>query len=369
MERGLNNETTLSLDAMGGDAAPTVVIQGAALALVRHPRIKFILHGDETQLAPLLKQYKTVAAASRIDHTDAAISMEDKPSEAVRRGRNTSMWRAIDSVRQGDARAIVSAGNTGALMAMGKIQLKTMPGISRPAIAALWPSLKGETVVLDLGANLEADEKQLVDFAIMGEAFARVELGLRKPAVGLLNIGEEELKGHDEIRSAAQTLRTSVTDMNFIGFVEGSDIGMGDVDVVVTDGFTGNIALKTAEGTARQFAALLSAAIRRTWLSKLGGLLAASAFRALKNKMDPNQSNGGVLLGLNGIVIKSHGGTDKNGFASAIEVALDMAESEYAEIIHRRLASLENARKSAANSDEANAAGGTPENDTKDAVG
>ena len=170
MERGLNNETTLSLDAMGGDAAPTVVIEGAALALVRHPRIKFILHGDESQLAPLLKQYKTVAAASRIDHTDAAISMEDKPSEAVRRGRNTSMWRAIDSVRQGDARAIVSAGNTGALMAMGKIQLKTMPGISRPAIAALWPSLKGETVVLDLGANLEADEKQLVDFAIMGEA-------------------------------------------------------------------------------------------------------------------------------------------------------------------------------------------------------
>lgn len=350
---------------MGGDAAPAVVIEGAEIALVRHPNIKFLLHGDESQLIPLLEQHQSVAAASTVIHAEATVSMEDKPSEAVRRGRNTSMWRAIDSVRQGDARAVVSAGNTGALMAMGKIQLKTMPGISRPAIAGLWPSLNGETVVLDLGANVEADEKQLVDFAIMGEAFARVELGIRKPAVGLLNIGEEELKGHDEIRSAAQTLRTSVTDMNFIGFVEGSDIGMGDVDVVVTDGFTGNIALKTAEGTARQFAAMLSAAMRRTWLSKLGGLLAASAFRALKHKMDPNQSNGGVLLGLNGIVIKSHGGTDKNGFASAIEVALDMAESDYAEIIHRRLASLESARKSSANLDEPEGAGDT----SKDAVG
>ncbi len=347
---------------MGGDAAPTVVIEGAEIALVRHPKIKFLLHGDESQLKQLLEQHPSVAAASTVIHAEATVSMEDKPSEAVRRGRNTSMWRAIDSVRQDDARAVVSAGNTGALMAMGKIQLKTMPGISRPAIAGLWPSLNGETVVLDLGANVEADEKQLVDFAIMGEAFARVELGIRKPAVGLLNIGEEELKGHDEIRSAAQTLRTSVTNMNFIGFVEGSDIGMGDVDVVVTDGFTGNIALKTAEGTARQFAAMLSTAMRRTWLSKLGGLLAMSAFRALKHKMDPNQSNGGVLLGLNGIVIKSHGGTDKNGFASAIEVALDMAESDYAEIIHRRLASLESARKSSANSDEL-------EDASEDAVG
>lgn len=335
----------LSLDAMGGDAAPDVVIEGAEIALLRHPKIKFLLHGNEALLAPLLARHPSVAAASEIVHAEASVSMEDKPSEAVRRGRNTSMWRAINSVRQNEARAIVSAGNTGALMAMGLIQLKTMPGISRPAIAALWPSIKGETVVLDLGANLEADEKQLVDFAIMGEAFARVELGLRHPAVGLLNIGEEELKGHDEIRGAAQTLRTSMDKMNFIGFVEGSDIGLGEVDVVVTDGFTGNIALKTAEGTARQFATLLSTAMRRTWISKLGGLLAASAFRALKHKMDPNQSNGGVLLGLNGLVIKSHGGTDKNGFAAAIEVALDMAESEYAEIIHRRLASLEEARK------------------------
>lgn len=341
----------LSLDAMGGDAAPDVVIEGAEIALLRHPKIKFLLHGDEALLAPLLVNHPSVAAASEIVHAEASVSMEDKPSEAVRRGRNTSMWRAINSVRQDEARAIISAGNTGALMAMGLIQLKTMPGISRPAIAALWPTIKGETVVLDLGANLEADEKQLVDFAIMGEAFARVELGLRHPAVGLLNIGEEELKGHDEIRNAAQTLRTSMDKMNFIGFVEGSDIGLGEVDVVVTDGFTGNIALKTAEGTARQFATLLSTAMRRTWLSKLGGLLAASAFRALKQKMDPNQSNGGVLLGLNGLVIKSHGGTDKNGFASAIEVALDMAESEYAEIIHRRLASLEEARKSARNND------------------
>jgi glycerol-3-phosphate acyltransferase PlsX len=344
MGRDLTKEMILSLDAMGGDAAPDVVIEGAEIALLRHPKIKFLLHGDEALLNPLLERHPSVAAASQVVHAEASVSMEDKISEAVRRGRNTSMWRAIDSVRQDEARAVISAGNTGALMAMGKIQLKTMPGISRPAIAALWPTIKGETVVLDLGANLETDEKQLVDFAIMGEAFARVELGIRHPAVGLLNIGEEELKGHDEIRGAAQLLRTSVTDMNFIGFVEGSDIGLGEVDVVVTDGFTGNIALKTAEGTARQFAVMLSTAMRRTWISKLGGLLASSAFRALKQKMDPNQSNGGVLLGLNGLVIKSHGGTDKSGFASAIDVAIHMAESEYSDIIRRRLASLEKAR-------------------------
>lgn len=355
----------LSLDAMGGDAAPDVVIEGAELALVRHPKIRFLLHGDEARLKVLLEKHKSVASASQIIPAEASVSMEDKPSEAVRRGRNTSMWRAIDSVRQGEARAVISAGNTGALMAMGKIQLKTMPGISRPAIAALWPSLKGETVVLDLGANIEADEKQLVDFAIMGEAFARVELGLRHPQVGILNIGEEELKGHDEIRAAAQTLRTSVTDMNFIGFVEGRDIGMGDVDVVVTDGFTGNIAVKTAEGTALQFAALLSQAMRRTWLSRLGGLLAASAFRALKHKMDPNQSNAGIFLGLNGLVVKCHGGTDKTGFASAIDVALDMAESEYEDIIRRRLASLEHARKATAGLDKTDVAEKAP----KDAVG
>jgi phosphate acyltransferase len=342
----------LSLDAMGGDHAPDVVIEGAEIALLRHPGLRFLLHGDEPRLQALLSNHKDLAQASEIVPAESAVSMEDKPSEAVRRGRNTSMWRAIDSVRQGAARAVVSAGNTGALMAMAKIQLKTMPGISRPAIAGIWPTVGGQCVVLDLGANLENDEKQLVDFAIMGEAFARVEFGIRKPAVGLLNIGEEELKGHEEIRSAAQILRSSVTDMNFRGFVEGSDIGSGVVDVVVTDGFTGNIALKTAEGTARQFAAMLSNAMRRTLLSKIGGILAASAFRALKNKMDPNQSNGGVFLGLNGVVIKSHGGTDKSGFASAIEVAIDMADSEYAEIIERRLASLEATRKEAANSDE-----------------
>lgn len=345
-------DIVLSLDAMGGDDAPDVILQGAELALLRHPYVRFLLHGDEARLNSLLNDHPTLKPVCEVIHAEGAVSMEDKPSEAVRRGRKTSMWRAIDSVRQGDALAAVSAGNTGALMAMAKIQLKMMPGISRPAIAALWPTIKGECVVLDLGANLETSDKQLVEFAIMGEAFARVELGIDKPSVGLLNIGEEELKGHEEIRTAAQTLRRALPEMDFKGFVEGSDIGSGTVDVIVTDGFTGNIALKTAEGTARQFAAMLQTALRRTWLSKLGALLASSAFRALRTKMDPNQSNGGLFLGLGGLVIKSHGGTDGPGFATAIDVALDMAESHYADHIEMRLTSLEEARKvTAANED------------------
>lgn len=343
----MTSSVVLSLDAMGGDNAPEAIVHGAALALLRHPYVKFLLHGDEAQLNALLDARQDLKSASTVVPAEDQVSMEDKPSEAVRRGRNTSMWRAIDSVRQGEAKAVVSAGNTGALMAMGKIQLKTMPGISRPAIAALWPTVEGECVVLDLGANLETSDKQLVEFAIMGEAFAQVELGLEKPSVGLLNIGEEELKGHEEIRSAAQTLRTQMPDMDYRGFVEGSDIGTGAVDVVVCDGFTGNIALKTAEGTARQFATLLSMALRRTWLSKLGALLASSAFRALRTKMDPNQSNGGVFLGLGGLVVKSHGGTDAAGFATAIEVALNMAESHYADHIERRLTDLSVAREAA----------------------
>lgn len=326
---------------MGGDFAPAVVVEGVELTLIKYPDIRFLLFGDEAQLEPLLKKYPKAAAASEIVHTDKAVSMSDKPSEAVRRGRKTSMWLTVNAVRQGEAEAAVSSGNTGALMAMSKVQLKTMPGISRPAIAAIWPTTRGESIVLDLGANLEADEKQLVDFAILGEAFAHVELGLESPSVGLLNIGEEELKGHDEIRMAANTLRENVPHMNFTGFVEGGDIGSGKVDVIVTDGFTGNVALKTAEGTARQFAGYLRSAMSRTLRSRIGALFAADAFRALAMKMDPRSSNGGVFLGLNGLVIKSHGGTDGLGFAAALEVAIDMADSDFEERARERLAELE----------------------------
>lgn len=325
---------------MGGDDAPRVVVEGAELIGVRYPDLRFIFHGDEAQLTPLLKKHSKIAAVSEVVHTDKSVSMSDKPSEAVRRGRQTSMWLAIHAVREGRADVVVSAGNTGALMAMSKVQLKMMPGISRPAIAALWPTMRGESVVLDCGANLECDEKQLVDFAILGEAFAHVELGIENPSVGLLNIGAEELKGHDEIRGAAAILREQVPHMDFRGFVEGDDIGFGTVDVVVADGFTGNIALKAAEGTARQFASYLRLALKRTLRARIGALFAADAFAALRLKMDPRSSNGGVFLGLNGLVVKSHGGTDGTGFAAALEVAMDMASGDFKERAQERLKEL-----------------------------
>ncbi|MEN8723129.1 MAG: phosphate acyltransferase PlsX [Alphaproteobacteria bacterium] len=321
-------EITLSIDGMGGDDAPAIVIDGLAIARVRHPHVRYVVHGDEAAIAPLLENHPDLTTHVQISHTDEAISMDDKPSQAVRRGRKTSMWRAIDSIRQGDAVAAVSAGNTGALMAMSKIQLKTLEGIDRPAIASLWPTEVGESVVLDLGANVEADAKQLVDFAVMGATFSRIMTGLKAPKVGLLNIGTEELKGHDEIKAAAQMLRDLPLSMNFIGFVEGDGISAGHADVVVTDGFTGNIALKTAEGTAKLIMAYLKAALGRSLLSKLGALLAAGAFKILKAKLDPRAHNGGVFLGLNGIVVKSHGGTDALGFAAAVDVAVDMAEAD-----------------------------------------
>jgi glycerol-3-phosphate acyltransferase PlsX len=254
--------------------------------------------------------------------------MEDKPSQALRRGRNTSMWGAIDSVAKGRAQVVVSAGNTGALMAMSMFQLRTIEGIDRPAIAALWPTKRGQTVVLDVGANVDSDAEQLVDFAVMGEAFARAILGLERPSVGLLNVGEEEQKGNEQVRKAAQILRNVKLPMEFSGFVEGDDIAEGTVDVVVTDGFTGNVALKTAEGTAKLVTYYLRTALRRTLLSRLGAALASGAFRILRHKLDPRSANGGIFLGLNGIVVKSHGGTDALGFASALDMAIDMARAD-----------------------------------------
>lgn len=321
-------EITLSIDGMGGDDAPGIVIDGLALTRIRHPHVRYVVHGNEQAIAPLLDNHPDLKTHVTISHTDDAVSMEDKPSQAVRRGRQTSMWRAIDSIRQGDAVAAVSAGNTGALMAMSKIQLKTLEGVDRPAIASLWPTEVGESVVLDLGANVEADAKQLVDFAVMGATFSRIMTGLNNPKVGLLNIGTEELKGHDEIKAAAEMLRELPLHMDFIGFVEGDGISAGHADVVVTDGFTGNVALKTAEGTAKLLISYLKAALGRSLLTKLGALLAAGAFKVLQAKLDPRAHNGGVFLGLNGIVVKSHGGTDGMGFAAAVDVAVEMAEAD-----------------------------------------
>jgi glycerol-3-phosphate acyltransferase PlsX len=253
--------------------------------------------------------------------------MDDKPSQALRHGRwRSSMWLAIDAVKKGNAGVAVSAGNTGALMAMAKFHLRTMAGIGRPAIAALWPTLRGESIVLDVGATIGADAQHLVELAIMGSAMARVVFDLDRPTVGLLNIGVEEVKGIEEIRDAHRILRQLACDhMDYRGFVEGDDIGQGSVDVVVTEGFAGNIALKTAEGTAKQIAAYLRNAMSRTLAARLGYFFARQAFKTLRDKMDPRKVNGGVFLGLNGVVIKSHGGADAEGFAAAIDLGYDMA--------------------------------------------
>ncbi|WP_188409986.1 phosphate acyltransferase PlsX [Agaricicola taiwanensis] len=322
----MSKTVRIALDVMGGDSGAPVVIAGADLARERHPDASFILFGDEAIAGPILSRHPKLAAVSRISHTDVAIKMDDKPSQALRYGRKvSSMWQAVDAVRTGDADVVVSAGNTGALMAMAKVNLKSMTGIERPAIAAMWPTMRGESIVLDVGATIGADAQQLVDFAVMGGAMARIVFDIERPTVGLLNIGVEEMKGVESIREAGQHLKAAnYPDIDYRGFVESDDIGKGTVDVVVTEGFSGNIALKAAEGTARQIGAYLRAAMNRTWRAKLGYLLAKPAFDALKEKMDPRKVNGGVFLGLNGIVVKSHGGTDAEGFASAIDVGHEM---------------------------------------------
>jgi len=320
----------IALDAMGGDVGPAVVVPGADVSLARHPDTEFILFGDEAVVRPLVDERPRLKAASRLMHTDVVVRMDAKPSQALRQGRwKSSMWLAIDAVKKGEADVAVSAGNTGALMAMAKFNLRTMTGIERPAIAAVWPTLKGDSVVLDVGASIGADAEHLVDLAVMGSAMARVLFDLERPSVGLLNIGVEEVKGQEAVREAGRILREArLPFLDYVGFVEGDDIGKGIVDVVVSEGFSGNIAIKTAEGTARQIGEYLRAAMSRTLRARIGYLLARPAFQTLRDKMDPRKANGGVFLGLNGIVIKSHGGTDAEGFASAVDVGYDMIRYE-----------------------------------------
>jgi glycerol-3-phosphate acyltransferase PlsX len=316
----------VSIDAMGGDAGPSVVISALARTLQRHPAVRFILHGDETALNELMhKRWLKFGPRVTVRHAPTRVAMDEKPSFALRRRRDSSMWRAIESVKTGEAEAVVSAGNTGALMAMSMYQLGLIDGISRPAIASVWPTQRSQVVVLDCGANIECDAEQLVDFAVMGEAFARAVLGLPKPRVGLLNVGSEEMKGHDAVKGAAQILRAANLPMEFTGFIEGNHIFEGVVDVAVADGFTGNVTLKTVEGTARLVSFYLKAALKRSLLSRLGAALARGALLAFKRKLDPRSYGGGLFLGLNGIVVKCHGSTDALGFASAIDTAIDMA--------------------------------------------
>jgi len=325
----MTDSITISVDAMGGDHAPRAVIHGADLALREHGNTRFIFHGRQEQIAPLLDEFPKLKAASTVRHCEAVIAMDEKPSQALRKGKNvSSMWMAIQAVKDGEADVAISGGNTGALMAMATFCLRPMEGISRPGIAAIWPTTRSDIIVLDMGATIGADARQLVDYAILGSALARALFNSDSPTVGLLNIGTEEGKGLDYINEAGKILQqASGAGFTYHGFVEGTDIGKGTVDVVVTEGFVGNVALKTAEGTARQVASYLRSALKASWISMLGAFFAQGALNALRRKMDPRTVNGGVFMGLNGIVIKSHGGTDEVGYKSALGLAYEMAHN------------------------------------------
>ncbi|QPQ54314.1 phosphate acyltransferase PlsX [Allosphingosinicella flava] len=326
----MGSSPRIALDAMGGDVGPAVLVAGAALAFQRRDDLRFLLFGDEGAIRAELAAHPELASVCEVVHCDDVIAGTEKPSQAIRRAKTTSMGQAVAAVKDGRADAAVSGGNTGALMAMAKLALRTLPGIDRPALAALLPTLgDNDIVMLDLGANTEADTRNLIQFAVMGAAYARVILELERPRVQLLNIGTEELKGTDELKDAATALRAATAlPMQFDGFVEGDKIARGDVDVVVTDGFSGNIALKTAEGTARFVTDLLKRAFTSSVRSKIGFLISRPATELLKHHLDPNNHNGAVFLGLNGLVVKSHGNATAKGVANAIRVAARMVREE-----------------------------------------
>lgn len=328
----MSKTLVISLDAMGGDHGPSVVVGGVADYLKAHPGsdLRFVIHGDAAAIEGQVRAHRLPADRIDIRHTDKVVAMDEKPAQALRRGKGSSLWNAIESVKSGEAAAIVSAGNTGALMAIAKLQLRmAAPGLERPAIVASWPTLRGITAVLDVGANIDCDAAQLIEFAIMGEAFQTAVHGTKRPTIGLLNVGSEDMKGHEQVREAHRLLRSGAFDLDYHGFVEGDDIAKGTVDVIVTDGFTGNVALKTAEGTARFISALLKDALMSGLPSRLGAMMALPALKKMRNRIDPNAINGGPLLGLNGIVVKSHGGASAYGFGNAIRVAGDLARSDY----------------------------------------
>ncbi len=331
----------ISVDAMGGDQGPAVVVKGLARAAQVSPELRFILHGPEAELAPLVAKRK-LAGITTIRDAQGVVSMEDKPSYVMRHGKNTSMWSAINSVRARDAGVCVSCGNTGALMAVSMVRLRKLPGVNRPAIAVLWPSSskQGFNVMLDVGADIRADESDLMQYALMGVSYARNGLGIKRPRVGLLNVGTEEHKGRAELKVAQDLITAQANEANFdyVGFVEGGQIPSNDVDVIVTDGFTGNIALKTGEGTASFISSALRDAFRHTPLSRLAALMAYTSLNRLKKRIDPRRVNGGVFLGLNGTVVKSHGSADATSVAAAIGLAHQLSSSGFTERVAARVA-------------------------------
>ena len=332
----------ISIDAMGGDNAPEAVIEGVKLASEKQENVFFLLFGDERQIATLARAKGLPESAYKIYHTDEVIKADEKPSAAVRYGRNSSMWKAIYAVRTGESKAVVSAGNTGAFMAMSKICLGTIAGVDRPALAAMMPTLNPgrPNVMLDLGANAECNATNLVEFSIMGSVFYRLLYKVKNPSVGLLNIGSEETKGREEIREAALILKGNKNKVNYAGFVEGFDINSGKTDVIVSDGFSGNVALKTVEGTSRLIKNLFKEAVHSSFLAKIGFVLALPALLKLKKRMDPRLYNGAMFLGLNGISVKSHGGADALGYSYAVGVAVDLARHDLCEKIRVELEDL-----------------------------
>ena len=316
---------------MGGDHGPSVVLPGVAKVLesVAAGKVRFLLHGDMAVMKPVLASIPALRGRCDLRAADSVIAMDAKPAQAMRRGKGTSMWNAVESVRAGDARAAVSAGNTGALMAISRLLLRTAGNLDRPALVANWPTLRGVTSVLDVGANVICDAERLVQFAIMGAAYHRAIHNRARPTVGILNVGTESEKGHEDVRSADRLLRQLSLDLDYHGFVEGDDIARGVVDVIVTDGFTGNVALKTAEGLARFFRAELRKTFTENATARLGALVASRALRRMSARLDPSAINGGPFLGLNGIVVKSHGGADAGGFANAILLAVSLAGSDF----------------------------------------
>ena len=330
----MSSPLVISIDAMGGDQGVSIPVAGVDCSLPRlagRP-VRFLLHGDQARIEAELASRPAARAVCEIRHTDRVITSEEKPAQALRRGKGSSLWNCVESVKLGEAAAAVSGGNTGALMAISKLLLRMAGGLERPAAVASWPTLRGVTAVLDVGANIESDAAQLLEFAVMGAAFhAAVHgSGEGRPTVGLLNVGSEEQKGHEDVREAHRLLRAATRlDLDYKGFVEGNDIGVGTVDVVVTDGFTGNAVLKTGEGMARFFSATLRQTLTSSPMAKAGALVASGALREMRARLDPSSVNGGPLLGLNGTVVKSHGGADAKGFANALKMAADLVESDY----------------------------------------
>ncbi len=338
----LAGKTVISVDAMGGDRGPAAVVAGCALSAKKNPDIGFVLHGPAAELEPLLAR-RNLSDRCVIRDADGVVTMDSKPSVVMRRGKGTSMWSAIDSVRNHEATVAVSCGNTGALMAVSMVRLRKLPGVNRPAIACLWPtrSRYGYAVMLDVGADVRADARDLLQYALMGASYARNGMDIARPRVGLLNVGTEEHKGHPELKSAHALISEMApgADLEFVGFVEGGDIPSGKADVIVTDGFTGNVALKTAEGTASLIRDFLRQAFRHTILSRFAAMLAFTSLRRLSKRTDPRRVNGGVFLGLNGTVVKSHGSADATGVSAAIKLAFQLAQAGFSDRLAARVAS------------------------------